>query len=152
MTQVLQVLSENNPSFVSDLSSAVQDANLFPDAELSKRKHTSDDINDKIVHSIKLILQHKLVKVEMKEEKEAFIAVLQACTYMQSDSVNLNTIRNFMSVSTGSFYNYVNSQRDEDEIIISNNYQHKQRKTVWLTLFSDIISEVFLSMWRIIHY
>ena len=76
LTQVLQVLSENNPSFASDLISAVQDANPILDAELSKRKHKSDDINDKVVHSFKSFLQQKLVKVKTKEEKEAFNVVL----------------------------------------------------------------------------
>ena len=83
-----------------------------------------DEINDKIVHSIKSFPQHKLVKVNTIEEKEAFNATLQACTYTQSDSVNLNTMHNFMGVSTGSFYKNVNSQRNEDELVISNNYQY----------------------------
>ena len=76
LTQVLLVLSENNPSFVSDLISAVQDANPILDAELSKRKCKSNDINDKIFYSIKSFLQDRLVKVKTKEEKEAFKAIL----------------------------------------------------------------------------
>ena len=83
-----------------------------------------DDINDKIVNSIELFLQHKLVKVKIKEEEEVFNVVLQACTYMQCDSVNLNTIRNFMGVSTASFYTNENCQRNEGELVKSTNYQH----------------------------
>ena len=122
----------------------VFDANPVLDTELSKRKHKLDDINDKIVYSIKSFLRYKLVKVKTKEEKEAFNAVLQAYTYMQSDSVNLNTIRNFMGVSTGSFYKNVNSQRNEDKLVIPNNYQHKN-STYLIKTASDTISEGFMS-------
>ena len=138
LTEVLQVLSEKNPSFASDLINAVKDANPILNAELSKRKDKSDDINDTIVNSIKSFLHHKLVKVKTKEEKEAFNVVLQACTYMQSDSVNLNTIRNFMGVSTASFYKNVNSQRNEGELVKPTNYQHKKRKTITRTLLRQL--------------
>jgi hypothetical protein len=76
--------------------------------------------------------------VKRKEEKEAFNAVLQACTHMQSDSNDLNTIRNFMGVSTGSFYKCVNSQRNEGELVNTNNYEYTKRKMVPHTLLRKL--------------
>ena len=43
-----------------------------------------------------------------------------------------------MGISTGSFYKNVNSQRNEDELVISTKYQHKKRKTVELTLLRQL--------------
>ena len=69
LTQVLQVLSDKNPSFASDLIQTVRDANPILDAELSKKKDKSGDINDKIVNSIKSFFTAKVSKGEKKGRK-----------------------------------------------------------------------------------
>ena len=63
LTQVLEVFSDKIPSFASDLIHALREANPILNMELSKNKDTSDEINNKIVKSIKSFLQHKLLKV-----------------------------------------------------------------------------------------
>ena len=121
---MLQVLSEKNPSLASDLIHAVRESNPILNSELSKKKDKSDEINDTIVKSIKSFLEHKLLKVKRKEEKETFNAVIEACTYIKSGSDNMNSIRNFIGVSSRSFYENVKSQRNEGELVTSTNYEH----------------------------
>jgi len=64
--------------------------------------------------------------------------VIKACTYIKSGSDNMNSIRNFIGVSSRSFYKNVKSQRDEGELVASTNYAHKKRKTITHTLLRQL--------------
>ena len=101
LTKYLQVLSGNNPKYGSLLLKTVLKSNK----QLQDSMSSDESVTNVILRSIKsLLCTCKTDERRTREEKEAMVAVLTACTYNLDSQTNKNNICKAIGVCKETFY------------------------------------------------